>query len=134
MHERNDRVGEVLIRGSMVKSASEYRAFYTGKCKCQVTLIYLIIIYEIIVVFFVAKLINKFLRNFFYSKLTPTDLLLQYYEMVLRIYTLILLQAIQLNKKCLEVAKKIGCKVSIIPLKELFRFTSQLVIIYFFFL
>uniref|UniRef100_A0A915Q4Y5 RING-type domain-containing protein n=1 Tax=Setaria digitata TaxID=48799 RepID=A0A915Q4Y5_9BILA len=53
MRQTNDRMGEVLVLGSMAKSASECRTFYTGKCECQ---------------------------------------------------------AIQLNKKCLEVAKLIGCR------------------------
>ncbi|VBB28843.1 unnamed protein product [Acanthocheilonema viteae] len=53
MRQTNDRMGEVLVLGSMAKSAAECRTFYTGKCECQ---------------------------------------------------------AIQLNKKCLEVAKAIGCK------------------------
>ncbi|KAM3718543.1 hypothetical protein ACO02O_10502 [Dirofilaria immitis] len=53
MRQTNDRMGEILVLGSMAKSASEYRTYYTGKCECQ---------------------------------------------------------AIQLNKKCLEVAKAIGCR------------------------
>uniref|UniRef100_A0A1I7VLE5 Rapsyn_N domain-containing protein n=1 Tax=Loa loa TaxID=7209 RepID=A0A1I7VLE5_LOALO len=53
MRQTNDRMGEILVLGSMARSASEYRTFYTGRCECQ---------------------------------------------------------AIQLNKKCLEVAKAIGCR------------------------
>ncbi|MFH4980442.1 hypothetical protein AB6A40_007151 [Gnathostoma spinigerum] len=49
----NDRMGEVIVLGSMAKSASESRTHYAGQCECQ---------------------------------------------------------AIQLNKKCLEIAKMIGCK------------------------
>ncbi|KAH7720893.1 rapsyn protein 1 [Aphelenchoides avenae] len=49
----NDRMGEVIVLGSMAKSASESRIHYAGQCECQ---------------------------------------------------------AIQLNKKCLELAKLIGCK------------------------
>ena len=55
MREINDRMGEVIVLGSMAKSASESRSHYTGQCECQ---------------------------------------------------------AIQLNKKCLEISKLIGCKVS----------------------
>uniref|UniRef100_F1KZS1 43 kDa receptor-associated protein of the synapse n=1 Tax=Ascaris suum TaxID=6253 RepID=F1KZS1_ASCSU len=53
MRQTNDRMGEVIVLGSMAKSASESRTHYTGQCECQ---------------------------------------------------------AIQLNKKCLEIAKMIGCK------------------------
>ncbi|CAD5210153.1 unnamed protein product [Bursaphelenchus okinawaensis] len=53
MRQMNDRMGEVLVLGSMAKSASESRSHYTGQCECQ---------------------------------------------------------AIQLNHKCLELAKLIGCK------------------------
>uniref|UniRef100_A0A1I7ZRA3 RING-type domain-containing protein n=1 Tax=Steinernema glaseri TaxID=37863 RepID=A0A1I7ZRA3_9BILA len=53
MRNINDRMGEVIVLGSMAKSASESRSHYTGQCECQ---------------------------------------------------------AIQLNKKCLEIAKMIGCK------------------------
>ncbi|CAG9532182.1 unnamed protein product [Cercopithifilaria johnstoni] len=53
MRQTNDRMGEVLVLGSMAKSASECRTLYTGRCECQ---------------------------------------------------------AIQLDKKCLEVAKAIGCR------------------------
>jgi len=53
MRGNNDRLGEVVVLGSMAKSASESRTHYTGQCECQ---------------------------------------------------------AIQLNKKCLEIAKSIGCK------------------------
>ncbi|VDM93952.1 unnamed protein product [Onchocerca ochengi] len=53
MRQTKDRMGEILVLGSMARSASEYRTFYTGQCECQ---------------------------------------------------------AIQLNKKCLEVAKAIGCR------------------------
>uniref|UniRef100_A0A0R3RLH0 RING-type domain-containing protein n=1 Tax=Elaeophora elaphi TaxID=1147741 RepID=A0A0R3RLH0_9BILA len=35
MRQTNDRMGEVLVLGSMAKSASEFRTFYTGKCECQ---------------------------------------------------------------------------------------------------
>ena len=56
MRQINDRMGEVVVLGSMAKSASESRSHYTGQCECQ---------------------------------------------------------AIQLNKKCLEIAKAIGCKVSL---------------------
>lgn len=54
MREINDRQGEIIVLGSMAKSASESRSHYTGQCECQ---------------------------------------------------------AIQLNKKCLELAKIIGSKV-----------------------
>ncbi|VDM98684.1 unnamed protein product [Thelazia callipaeda] len=53
MRQTNDRMGEILVLGSMAKSASQCRSFYTGQCECQ---------------------------------------------------------AIQLSKKCLEVAKAVGCK------------------------
>ncbi|KAI1727032.1 tetratricopeptide repeat domain-containing protein [Ditylenchus destructor] len=53
MRQIHDRMGEVMVLGSMAKSASESRSHYTGQCECQ---------------------------------------------------------AIQLNKKCLELATLIGCK------------------------
>ncbi|CAJ0567461.1 unnamed protein product, partial [Mesorhabditis spiculigera] len=53
MRQTNDRMGEVIVLGSMAKSASESRSHYTGQCECQ---------------------------------------------------------AIQLNKKCLEIARAIGCR------------------------
>ncbi|CAJ0948805.1 unnamed protein product, partial [Mesorhabditis belari] len=53
MRQTNDRMGEVIVLGSMAKSASESRSHYTGQCECQ---------------------------------------------------------AIQLNKKCLEIARIIGCR------------------------
>lgn len=59
MSQLNDRLGQVIVLGSMAKSASESRAHYSGQCECQ---------------------------------------------------------AIQLNKKCLEIAKMIGCKVSMMIL------------------
>lgn len=36
MRKTNDRMGEVLVLGSMAKSASESRIHYTGQCECQV--------------------------------------------------------------------------------------------------
>uniref|UniRef100_A0A915EAC4 Rapsyn myristoylation/linker region N-terminal domain-containing protein n=1 Tax=Ditylenchus dipsaci TaxID=166011 RepID=A0A915EAC4_9BILA len=67
MRQINDRMGEVIVLGSMSKSASESRSHYTGQCECQ---------------------------------------------------------AIQLNKKCLELAKIIGCKHAMMKchfrLQELF--------------
>uniref|UniRef100_A0A0N5ATC2 RING-type domain-containing protein n=1 Tax=Syphacia muris TaxID=451379 RepID=A0A0N5ATC2_9BILA len=57
MRQTNDRMGEVVVLGSMARTASESRSHYTGQCECQ---------------------------------------------------------AIQLNKKCLEVAKTIGCKYAML--------------------
>lgn len=54
MRQMNDRMGEIIVLGSMAKFASESRLHYSGQCECQ---------------------------------------------------------AIQLNKKCLKLAKMIGCKV-----------------------
>ncbi|VDK31048.1 unnamed protein product [Gongylonema pulchrum] len=36
MRQTNDRMGEILVLGSMAKSASECRTYYTGQCECQV--------------------------------------------------------------------------------------------------